>query len=78
MQAVIYPVNHSSPAGVRWSHHFVPGVRSLSSSLYLDSVVDVVGLHPPSPLHGVHRRRHEVMLLAFPWHGLAWLGLTKL
>ena len=77
MDAVLYPINHASPAGVRWSHRFVPGVRSLPSSLYLDSVLDVVGLHPASPLHGVHRRRHEVMLLAFPWLGLTWLDVTQ-
>ena len=46
MDAVLYPINHASPAGVRWSHRFVPGVRSLPSSLYLDSVLDVVGVLP--------------------------------
>ena len=72
------PPNHVSPAGVRWSHYFVPGIRGFPSSLHLDSVLDVVGVHPVSPLHGVHRRRHEVMLLAFPWLGLAWHDVTKL
>jgi len=71
MDAVLYPINHASPAGVRWSHYFVPGIRGFPSSLHLDSVLDVVGVHPVSPLHGVHRRRHEVMLLASPWLGLA-------